>query len=320
MAAKRWRRVGGAFAAILVVLSLAGYWLLDHYKTELYEFSMRLGAREAGLSAHQIQIGEHRLHYLDNPDAADKPVILLVHGFGAFKENWIPLAMELAPGFRMVSVDLPGHGQSTYLPDHDYDIDQQVEALHGFAEKVIGKPFYMVGNSMGGAITAMYAGTYPDDILGAILLDPGHIYDFKSELYEYLKKGVHPLITRTEEEFDFLVDFTMEQPPFIPWPFSAVSAKKMADRYHKNQKIWQDITSDHDYEFKEIVRRIQAPTLIVWGRQDRVIDYRNGAVYQQLIGNAELKVLDNVGHAPMIEVPGRTASLITDFVSRTGDN
>ena len=298
----------------LFVLVGAGYWLLDHYKYHLYDLSTELGMQEAGLKPAQIDIGPHTIHYLDTGPAAGKPIMLFVHGFGAFKENWIQLAMEMHEDYRLISIDLPGHGASSYDPDADYDIDQQVKTLHQFAEKVIGTPFYMTGNSMGGAITAFYAATYPEDIRASVLLNPGHIYDFDSELATYLKKGVHPLIIKSEPEFDFLVDFTMEAKPFLPWPITAVSAEKMANRYDRNQKIWKDITTDPAYDFKKLIGATTVPTLILWGKQDRVINYRNSEIYKALIPHAKIRLLEGVGHAPMIEIPAQTADFIRDFL------
>lgn len=305
-------------ASSLLVVMIAGYWLLDHYKYQLYDLSTELGMQEAGLKSEQITIGPHTIHYLDTGPKPDKPVMVYVHGFGAFKENWIQMAMEMHQGYRLISVDLPGHGESSFDPAANYDIDRQVETLHKFAEKVIHTPsptaFYMTGNSMGGAITALYAATYPDDIKASILLNPGHIYDHDSELAAYLEKGIHPLIIKTGKEFDFLVDFTMEAKPFLPWPITAVSAEKMANRYDKNQKIWKDITTDQQYDFKERIATTTVPTFILWGKQDRVINYRNSEVYKELIPHAEVKLLEGVGHAPMVEIPAQTASLIEGFL------
>ena len=146
-----------------------------------------------------------------------------------------------------------------------------------------------------------------------MLLDPGHIHDAKSELDELLQQGNHPLIVEDEADFDFMFDFVMEQPPFLPWPLTAVSTQKMAERVNENQKIWQDITKNQGYDFKAMLKQIQAPTMIAWGKQDRVLNYKNAYVFQKLIPNAEVHLFENVGHAPMIEVPKQTADLIRNY-------
>ena len=301
--------------AILLIVGVSGYFLADNYKNEVYDFATNLGAQEAGLTKKVITINKHKLYYLENELKESKPTMCLVHGFGAFKENWIQLAIELRDDFHIVSIDLPGHGESDYFEKTNYDIDQQVTMLHEFANQVIGRPFYMTGNSMGGSITALYAASYPNDVKAALLLDPGHITDIKSPFNLQVENGVHPLIVENTDQFEILVNFAMEQPPFLPWPMTEVSTQKMAERKHKNEKIWVDITENPSYNFKAEITNIKAPTLIAWGKEDRVLHYKNAYIFDQLIPNSTVKIFEQVGHAPMIEIPKVTAQTLIEFIN-----
>ena len=114
-----------------------------------------------------------------------------------------------------------------------------------------------------------------------------------------------------------MMAFVMEQPPFLPWPLNRVSKQKMVDRLHKNKKIWQDISGKHNYDFKAMITNIRAPTLIAWGKQDRVLNYQNAYVFNQLIPNSTVHLFDKVGHAPMIEIPQQLATVINQFVAHS---
>ncbi|MCG8669592.1 MAG: alpha/beta hydrolase [Pseudomonadales bacterium] len=305
-----------ATCALILVIAGAGYLAIDFNKQAMYQLATDLGAKEAGLVAKELKVKGHNVHYLENGLKDTKPTLLMVHGFGAFKENWIRMAIELKDDFHMVSIDLPGHGDSDYFADSDYDIDQQVAAIHEFAQQVIGRPFYMTGNSMGGAITALYSATYPKDILASVLLDPGHITDVESEFHMHLRNGVNPLIVENSDQFRTMVAFAMSQPPPMPWFIADVSTQKMAERKHKNDKIWIDITQNQRYDFKKMLGNITSPTTIAWGKEDRVLHYKNAYIFQHLIKNSTVEIMDNVGHAPMIEVPKLAANLMRQMLAK----
>lgn len=314
MATSKLKKILGGTIVALAALSTAGYLAADHYKHDLYNAAIGKQAEAANISKHTVTIGDIEFSYLENELKGKKPTLLLVHGFGAFKENWLGFSMPLKDNFHLVMIDLPGHGETTTDFKTNYDLDLQVERLHRFTTQVIGQPFHMAGSSMGGAISALYAATYPADVLSATLIDPGFINDVKSELDGYLDKGVHPLIVSNAQDFEFMIDFSMAQKPFMPWPMSEVSMLKMADRKALNDKIWQDLTGEHNYDLKEAISRIESPTLIMWGEKDRVIHPGNAEIYKRLIPNSKVHLFENVGHAPMIEIPEQSALVLKNFI------
>lgn len=145
-------------------------------------------------------------------------------------------------------------------------------------------------------------------------MDPASITDIESEFGQLLKKGNgNPLIVETPEEFAFMIDFAMSKPPFMPWFMADVATVKMAQRKSLNDKIWADITGDHDFNFKNEIARIKAPTLISWGKEDRVLHYKNAFIFDKLIANSKLHIFEGVGHAPMLEVPQLSAKILMEF-------
>jgi len=300
---------------LLAVIAVAGYGLLDHYKMDVYHGAVALQADMAGLQKKQVNAAGFEWTYFENNLKGQKPTLLQVHGFGASKENWLDLSRHLKDDFHLVAVDLPGHGETTFNPALQYDLDDQVQRLHAFTQAIGIQQFHMIGNSMGGGISALYAGTFPDNVASVILLDPAGIFDAKSEFDDYLDKGENPLIVESEEDFAFLVDFVMVQAPPIPWPLSAASTIMMRERKPLNDQIFVDLTGEHDFVFKDVITRITAPALIVWGKQDRVLNADNASEFQRLIPASKVTLLDNVGHVPMMEVPADTADLVRSFTS-----
>lgn len=301
---------------IIVIASAGTYAGGMYYRYDIYQAAMVHLASEANTVKKQALVDGVDISYLENDQQGKKPTLVFIHGFGAYKENWLLLSALLKHDFHIITLDLPGHGESSIDLNSNYDIDAQVKTLHTFMNSISNQPFHIAGNSMGGAITALYAATYPEDVLSAILLDPGFINDVKSEYDDYLSKGENPLIPQSVEDFPFLVDFVMENKPFSPFPITAVSAEKMVGRLEANKKIWHDIfESKHDYNFKDELTQIKAPTLVAWGRQDRVLSAGNAPIFKSLIPNSKIHIFENVGHAPMIEAPMQTAEVIRQFTS-----
>lgn len=131
----------------------------------------------------------------------------------------------------MVAVDLPGHGQSFKDMNVRYDIDDQVRYLNTILGKLNVDRFHIAGNSMGGAISALYAATYPEKVASLVLLNPAGISTHRSQMADMLDRGENPLVVSTDDDFFELMDFAMEKKPFIPWPVSSVLAEKaVADK------------------------------------------------------------------------------------------
>jgi abhydrolase domain-containing protein 6 len=309
----RWKRLSIIALGSLAFVTAAAYGLLDRYKMEVYQGALQLQADAAGLQPRQISVAGFDWVYLENGLKGQKPTLLLIHGFAASKENWLDLSRHLKDDFHLVLVDMPGHGETSFDPAQEYDLDDQVQRLHAFTQAIGISQFHMIGNSMGGGISALYGGTFPGQVASIILLNPAGIFDVKSEFDGYLDQGQNPLIVEDEEDFAFLVSFAMEQQPFIPWPLSAASTIKMRERKAVNDQIFADITGAHDFVFKDVITRISNPTLIVWGKQDRVLAAGNAAEFQRLIPASKVALLDGVGHAPMLEIPLETAALVRDF-------
>ena len=296
---------------LLILIFLTG---CAGVRNSFYEKAMAHEREKAGLVQKRITAGSKAISLLESRTAEDKPVIVLVHGFAANKENWVRFAAYLTDAYHVVAMDLPGHGDS----EKDFRLNYSFRDQAGYVNEILTHlnidRFHMAGNSMGGAISAIYAATYPDQVKSLFLIDPAGVHQHASELVRRLEKGENTLIVREKEDFYELMDFAMEQKPFIPWPVAGVMAEKTAANAAIHQKIFEDFTNPADYDIESELKKITAPTFILWGAKDRVIHVKNAEVFDALIPDSRLRVLENVGHAPMIEVPEQTADIYLDFI------
>lgn len=282
----------------------------------LYENAISWERFGVGLEESSVQVDDMTIAYLSNAEPVDGDTIVLLHGFGANKDNWTRLALELTDEFNVYAIDLPGHGDSSKALDLGYRLEDQVEHVSKILAALDIEQSHMMGNSMGGAITALFAATYPEQIRTAVLFDPAGIFKYDSELVGMVLEGDNPLIPTKEGDFRRLVDFALEKKPFVPWPIYDVMEEKAIANREVNEVIFASIQdSGYTPDFREAITRVRAPVLVIWGMEDRVINYRNADVFVEQIPNARKVLLEGVGHAPMIEVPVESAILFREFLA-----
>lgn len=260
----------------------------------------------AGLSSQVVTAGELDFAYYDGGPKLGETIVM-VHGFGADKDNWLRMARHFSSRYHVVVPDLPGFGESS-RPAGSYDVGTQAERLADFIQALgVGK-VHLVGNSMGGHIVALYAARYPERVRSLALFDnAGVTAPHKSELFDLLEQGrPNPLVVTRVSDYDRLMDFVFVDPPVLPAPLK----RYLADRAIANQAHYEVV-------FQQLVQRyiplepelpkIQAPTLLLWGDKDRVLDISSLDVMKPLIPHASTVIMKDCGHAPMIERPAETA-------------
>jgi pimeloyl-ACP methyl ester carboxylesterase len=304
---KQWLR----FFFLLMLICLTG---CAGIRNSLYEKAMAHERKKAGLALKTIDAGGKTISLLESAPGEKRPTIVMVHGFAANKENWVRFAAHLTEAYHVVAMDLPGHGESEKDFSLNYDFREQAGFVNEILTRLNIDRFHMAGNSMGGAIAALYAANYPDQVTSLFLIDPAGIHQYESELSRRLEGGENPLIVREKDDFYELMDFALEQKPFMPWPIISVMAEKYVANESINRKIFADFYSSADYSIESELKKITAPAFILWGAQDRIIHVKNADVFHELIPDSRMRVLDNVGHAPMIEVPEETAEIYLNFI------
>ncbi|MDV3502422.1 alpha/beta fold hydrolase [Marinobacter sp. M-5] len=281
----------------------------------IYDTAIDWERSAAGLEPDRIAVGELDIAYLRNKETVDGDTIVLIHGFGANKDNWTRLARELTDEFNVYAIDLPGHGDSSKELDLGYRFEDQVQHVARILDALDIDQAHLMGNSMGGAITALYSATFPEQVRSAVLFNPAGIFEYESELVELVTEGDNPLIPKESGDFDRLLDFALEKRPFVPWPILGVMEEKAIANREVNQVIFAAIRdTGFESDFRTAIREVPVPVLVVWGKEDRVINYRNADLFVEAIPRSTKVILDDIGHAPMVEAPKRSAQLFRDFI------
>lgn len=296
---------------IVVALLTAGlFGVLHFYPEKVVEVYANSQRGRANLELKSVNVGELNYKYLEG--GTGDPLIL-IHGFGANKDNWTRVAEYLTPHFRVIALDLAGYGESSRNFDLDYTIIAQADRLHEFVEALGIKAFHLGGSSMGGAISGTYASKHKDQVKSLWLIAPGNVLSSEeSELRRLLQEGKNPLIPKNAEEYKALMAFVFDKRPYIPSPILDVFMREAFANKLLNDKVFADISREK-LVLEEVVEGLSTPTLVLWGNNDRVLHVSGADILCKIMANATCVIMKNAGHLPMIERPKEASRSFLTF-------
>ncbi len=302
MRALKW--ILGALGVLGALVLGAGVYLYTTAPERAVRAAFEYERRLAGLERKEITVaGGLRYVYLEGGQGAP---LLLLHGFGANKDNFTRVAKYLTPHFRVIIPDHAGFGESAKPPQADYGPRAQAERLRTFARALGVSKLHLGGNSMGGHIALTYAALYPNEVESLWLLSAAGVWSAPpSELRKRMTDtGENPLLVQDEDDFAQLVSMVTAKPLMIPRPFLDVVAQERIKNYALEERVFKQLAAD---SVEERIRGLAVPTLIVWGQQDRVLHPGTAGILQMLLIKSEVVMMQGVGHVPMLEQPERSA-------------
>ena len=135
----------------------------------------------------------------------------------------------------------------------------------------------------------------------------------KSELFEDLERGENPLVVRQPEDFQKLLDFVFVQQPPLPAPLKRYLGERAVAASAFNAQIFEQLRQRY-IPLEPELPKIEAPTLLLWGDRDRVLDVSSIEVMRPLLKRPSVVIMENCGHVPMVERPEETAQHYQAFL------
>jgi len=257
-----------------------------------------------------------RLHVRDTgPRAA--PALIFLHGFGASLRTWEDWARDLESDHRVIRYDLPGFGLTGADPSGDYTDARSIAVLLALMDRLGVARASVVGNSMGGRIAWTFAALHPERMDKLVLVSPD---GFASPGLEY---GVAPKVPLTMRVLPYVLPSFMLRASLAPAYSNAdVLTDTLFTRYRDMmlapgvrraivQRMGQQVLVDP----APLLKRIEAPTLLMWGEKDGMIPFANSADYLRALPHGTLAALPGIGHLPQEEAPA-TVGILREFLDR----
>ena len=256
------------------------------------------------------------LAYIDTGNPSGTPVVL-IHGYTDSARDWVPLMPYLSKQFRLVLVDIRGHGQSSKPEccytrlDFAYDIKLLLDSL-GIQRADL------VGHSLGSIIAQTFAEYWPEKTGRVVMIastggrPPGMAppkFDFTAEIRK-LKEPIEP-------DSPFMIAWwdspTPVDPDFI--------RRQRKDAAGIPLRVWlavldQGLPSDNLYgDLQSTLPKLKAPTLLIWGSKDPIMEEPMRKTLIDALPAAQVQVFDGLGHNPFWEDPESVAAVINHFLT-----
>jgi pimeloyl-ACP methyl ester carboxylesterase len=280
------------------------------------------------------------VHYLDFGGPAHAPLMVAVHGLGGAAVNWVAIAPLLTRKYRVLAVDLAGHGL-TASGGRDADVASNRSLLHRFIESVATRPVILMGNSMGGMIALLEASAEPESVAGLVLLDPA--LPLQPVRPDPLVAAVFaasslpvfgPLLIRQRRlmPVQALVSSTLAlccaHPARVPKDVveqhilvakqRAAMAGNDRDFAHAARSVIETASFLRGQAYRRSLRDLACPVLLIHGQRDRLVPVAMARMAARSHPDWTLVELPDVGHVPQLEVPADTASAIKAWLRHRG--
>jgi len=282
--------------------------------------------RLADLSYRCMQLADGSRVWVGVANETATRTVLLVHGMGDNgHRDWRPLVPTLLPHFRIVAVDLPGFGASP-ASQKGYSFDGISAALAEVLDQLKVSRTHVVGHSLGGAVSLHFAHAHPDRVDRLALVDAAGILH-RAILVRYLaridipKTGIDLLDNLSSMVDRNVVDHVMLQ------VLRHVDTREDFSNWLKNNSSIRDALIGSrmqvdaamglvEHDFTTAIRATNAPTMLIWGRNDQLAPLRTGELLAARMPNARIHILDGVAHVPMTEKTTQFNALLLDALSR----
>ncbi len=293
-------------------------WLEIDWRQHLGQTTVSLPG--PGEGSHGAPAGETRINYVEVGDGPE--TILFVHGLSGCWQNWLENIPHFARTHRVVALDLPGFGNSP-MPDWDeLAIPAYGELLSQFCDQLGIRSATVVGNSMGGFIAVESVLREPDLFGKLVLVSAAGISSTRAaaqplETVVRMLQAMTPLVLEVQKR-------TMRRPRIRTIGWGGVFHRPRRLRYELLLEQLRGGTGRPGfvpamrgllrYDFTDRLDEIGLPTLIIWGRNDRIVPASDALAYERRIAGSRLEIFDDCGHVAMLERPVRFNRLLDDFI------
>lgn len=262
----------------------------------------------------------------DEAGAADAPIVLFLHGGGQTRQSWgKAITMLAAAGYRAMTLDLRGHGESDWAPNGRYDLTNLRDDLLDVLAELPGKPT-LVGASLGGLTALLVAGMSETSTASALVL-----VDVVPQIEEEGAREIRDFMAANPHGFasvDEAADAVAAYLPHRPRPSDHRGLMRNLRRrddgrwyWHWDPRLMEGEGRVDPAQVRELLddaaRRLAIPTLLVRGGRSRVVSMEGVKAFQQLIPAAEFVNIADADHMVAGDANDAFNAPLLDFLRRS---
>jgi pimeloyl-ACP methyl ester carboxylesterase len=270
---------------------------------------------------HRLEIDGREVNYCE---LGEGPVILFVHGLGASWQSWLEQMPEFAASRRVVAMDLPGFGYSE-SPSEDISIEYYARWTAQFMDVLGIESAAVVGNSMGGFVSAELAIKFPERVQRLVFVSAAIFWQNRRRaqplvqlarmsdavVARALVRATDDIATRRRLRYAALASAGFRYPQYV----SDELAHEMVRSARRTDGFLPALEALAGYDLEEELPKISCPTLIVWGANDQLVSVKDAERLEDLIPDSRREVFERTGHVAMLERPERFNRLLREFLA-----
>jgi pimeloyl-ACP methyl ester carboxylesterase len=268
-----------------------------------------------------VDVRGARINYAELGSGSN--VVLFVHGLSGSWQNWLEQLPHFAERNRVLALDLPGFGDSP-MPEWDITIEAYGDLLDDFCDATGIDTCALVGNSMGGFIAAEGVAREQERFDRLVLVSAAGVShaQMRSEPAERLGRvaaAAAPMSIKWQERA--LLRPGLRRLAFqqvVHWPLRLRRELLWEQFVHGAAKpgFLPALTNLVGYDLLDRLAEVELETLIVWGREDRIVPAEDAAGYAERLRNSRTAIYGETGHVPQLERPVRFNREVEEFLSR----
>lgn len=233
------------------------------------------------------------------------PNLLLLHGLFGSLSNFEGILSGLGTRYRVILPILPICDEN--IPRKESTLEGLLKFVMRFVDEMKLENLHVLGNSLGGHIALLYAFEKQDNVLSLVLTGSSGLFESafgkgfpQRENYDFITAGVQGTFYNPNIATKELIDEVFETVNDRAKAIRIISTAKSAIRHN----------------VEEDLQKIKVPCLIIWGKNDKITPQHVGEKFHALIAGSQFVLVDECGHAPMMEKPEEFNIFLTEFLDR----
>ena len=289
----------------------------------LYEAARSMGVPftvENQPTDKNILVNGMNFHYLEWGNPAN-PTVLMLHGNSQQAHSWDFVSLALSENYHIIALDQRGHGDTDWAPDGDYSVQAQVRDIQAFVTDTGLIGFVLIGHSMGGRNSFVWASEHSGDLNGLVIVDTGpdtqrrgqdRIKNFRElpdelDSFEQFAERVQEYTGRTKEQVMGALKYSIRERADGKWTWKYDKAMRDPNRRDAGmtpEQLW------------ECIKRIDCPTLVMRGDRSDLFTEETMEQMKQAISDCETVTISGAGHLVQGDNPADFVTSVNGLLDR----